>query len=314
MSSVGAATAIPAWAQGLQPRADRHNKTMRTIPCSGERIPAIGMGSWLTFDIAGGGNAAVRADELRAVLQTFLDRGGALIDTSPMYGSSEQVIGELLRPGANAVTGRDRVFAATKVWTIGETAGRGQMEDSLALWRAGGQSFPGYASFDLMQIHNMMDWQTHLKTLKEWKAAGHIRYLGITTSHGRRYDDLEAAMKRERFDFVQFTYNLADRTAESRLLPLAQDRGAAVIINRPFDGGGLFRRIRGKPMPVWSGELGCKSWADYFLKFVVSHAAVTCAIPATSQAAHMAQNMNAILGEQPDAGTRRRMIEYWDKN
>ena len=317
LSSVGASVAIPAWAQAPPPRTGRpqpSNVYTRAIPGSGERIPSVGMGSWLTFDIAGTSNTAVRADELRAVLHTFFDRGGALIDTSPMYGSSERVIGELLQPGANAVSGRERVFAASKVWTFGEAAGHGQMEASLAYWRAGSRSFPGNPSFDLMQIHNMMDWQTHLKTLKSWKAEGRIRYIGITTSHGRRYDDLEAAMMRERFDFVQFTYNLADRTAESRLLPLARDRGAAVIINRPFDGGGLFRHTRGKPVPAWTVELGCNTWADYFLKFIVSHPAVTCAIPATSQAVHMAENMNAVLGAQPDAAMRRRMVEYWDKS
>ena len=312
ISGVGASVAIPALAQVPQSRADRPPVYTRAIPGGGERIPAVGMGSWLTFDIAGSSNAAVRADELRAVLKIFFDRGGALIDTSPMYGSSEQVIGELLRPGANAVAGREHAFAATKVWTIGEATGRGQMEDSLALWRAGSRSFPGNPRFDLMQIHNMLDWQTHLGTLQAWKAEGRIRYLGITTSHGRRYDDLEAAMKRERFDFVQFTYNLADRVAESRLLPLARDRGAAVIINRPFAGGGLFRRIRSKPIPAWAAEFGCKTWADYFLKFIISHPAVTCAIPATSQATHMAENMNALQGELPDAAMRRRMAEYWD--
>ncbi len=305
--------AMPAYALTPRRRTDSPAAHMRSIPGSGERIPAVGMGSWLTFDIAGNSNSAVRADALRQVLQTFFDRGGALIDTSPMYGSSEQVIGELLRPGANAVIGRERVFAATKVWTIGEAAGRGQMEDSLALWRAGRSAFPGNKTFDLMQIHNMMDWQTHLGTLKTWKTEGRIRYIGITTSHGSRSGDLAAAMKVERFDFVQFTYNLTDRSAESRLLPLAQDRGAAVIINRPFDGGGLFRRTRGMPMPAWATELGCKSWADYFLKFIISHPAVTCAIPATSQSSHMAENMHAHLGDLPDAGMRRRMAETWDK-
>lgn len=314
LSRASALMAVPeaVWASG--PRIDRPLVHMRAIPVSGERIPVVGMGSWLTFNVAGNGNAGVTVDALRAVLQTFLDRGGALIDTSPMYGSSEQVIGELLRPGASAVVGRERVFAATKVWTMGEAAGRGQMEDSFALWRAGNGAFPGNPVFDLLQIHNMMDWQTHLRTLKTWKAEGRIRYIGITTSHGSRSDDLEAAMKRERFDFVQFTYNLSDRSVESRLLPLARDRGAAVIVNRPFDGGGLFRRIRGKPLPAWADEFGCKTWADYFLKFIVSHPAVTCAIPATSQATHMAENMKALLGELPDEGMRRRMAENWDRS
>jgi aryl-alcohol dehydrogenase-like predicted oxidoreductase len=160
----------------------------------------------------------------------------------------------------------------------------------------------------------MMDWQTHLRTLKAWKAEGRIRYIGITTSHGSRSGDLEAAMKRERFDFVQFTYNLTDRSVESRLLPLARDRGAAVIVNRPFDGGRLFRQSRGKPMPALATEMGCKSWADYFLKFIISHPAVTCAIPATSQAMHMTENMHALIGELPDSSVRRQMAAYWDKS
>lgn len=314
ISGIGALMTLPATAHAPH---SLHSGPLRVhtrvIPCSGEPIPALGMGSWRTFDIAGSGNAAVRADELRTVLQIFFAKGSALIDTSPMYGTSEQVIGELLRPGVHAVIGRERAFAATKVWTIGEAAGRGQMEQSFAPWRAGGDSFPGNACFDLMQIHNMMDWQTHLKTLKAWKADGHIRYIGITTSHGWRQNELELGMKHERFDFVQFTYNLADRAAELRLLPLAMDRGAVVIINRPFDGGGIFQQIRGKPMSAWATGLGCKTWADYFLKFIVSHPAVTCAIPATSQAAHMAENMNALVGELPDAAMRRQMAEHWDR-
>lgn len=313
LSSVGASMATPAWAQTLRSRPATPAVHTRLIPSSGERIPAVGMGSWLTFDIAASGNAAVTLDALRLVLRTFFDRGGSLIDTSPMYGSSEQVIGDLLRSGGNAIAGRERVFAATKIWTIGEAAGRGQLEESMSLWRSGARALPGNPKFDLVQIHNMMDWQTHLRTLKTWKAEGRIKYLGITTSHGRRYDDLEAAMKRERFDFVQFTYNLAERAAESRLLPLALERGAAVIINRPFDGGELFRRIRAKPIPPWATEIGCKTWADYFLKFIISQPAVTCAIPATSRADHMAQNMNALQGPMPDAAMRRRMAETWDR-
>lgn len=290
------------------PAGDLH---LRPIPASGERIPAIGMGTWLTFDIGGAGNEDVQRDRRRAVLQAFFDRGGRLIDSSPMYGSAESVIGTLLRPGSNAIRGRDRLFAATKVWTIGEAAGRGQMETSIALWR-GEQNARAAGPFDLIQIHNMLDWRTHLQTLTAWKAAGRIRYLGITTSHGNRHEALEAALKRERFDFVQFTYNLADRAAESRLLPLAQDRGAAVIVNRPFDGGRLFDRAAQRPLPAWAAEAGMGSWAEFFLKFVISHPAVTCAIPATSRPEHMAENMAALRGPMPDAALRARMAEYWD--
>lgn len=285
----------------------------RPIPATGERIPVIGMGTWLTFDIASSGNLAVQMEHCRMVLQAFFDGGGSLIDTSPMYGSSERVIGELLSPGARPLIRRARVFAATKVWTVGEAAGRGQMEDSIALWRAGSAGPASDPRFDLIQIHNMLDWQTHLNTLKAWKAEGRIRYLGITTSHGSRHEALEAAMKREHFDFVQFTYNLADRSAESRLLPLALDRGAAVIVNRPFHGGDLFRHHAGRALPAWCIEAGIGTWAEMFLKFVISHPAVTCAIPATSSPQHMRENMGAISGPLPDAALRRRLLALWDK-
>lgn len=266
---------------------------LRPIPSTGERIPAIGMGTWLTFHI--GTDAATRAARL-AILRIFFAGGGRLIDSSPMYGRAEEVLGELLPE----TPGRDRLFAATKVWTPGETLGVRQMERSFGLW--------GLKRFDLMQIHNMVDWPTHVKTLAAWKAQGRIRYLGITTSHGRRHDEMEAALKAERFDFVQLTYNLADRSAEERLLPLAADRGIAVIANRPLDGGALFDRVRGKALPGWAAEIGCENWAQVFLKFVISHPAMTCAIPATSQPAHMTQNIGALGGPLPDAALRRRMV------
>lgn len=266
---------------------------LRAIPATGERVPAIGMGTWLTFHI--GTDPATRAARL-AVLEAFFAGGGRLIDSSPMYGRAEEVLGELLPE----TPGRERLFSATKVWTPGETLGVRQMERSLGLW--------GLKRFDLMQIHNMVDWRTHLKTLRAWKAAGRIRTLGITTSHGRRHDEMEAALKAERFDFVQLTYNLADRSAEERLLPLAAERGIAVIANRPLDGGALFDRVRGKPLPGWAAEIGCANWAQVFLKFVISHPAMTCAIPATSQPAHMRENIGALRGPLPDADLRRRMI------
>lgn len=268
---------------------------VRPIPASGELLPVIGMGSWLTFDV--GQQAAARAQRVQ-VLQAFFDHGGALIDSSPMYGSSEEVIGYCLQQIRN----REKLFAATKVWIYGQWLGKKQMEASRELWDV--------PRFDLMQIHNMLDWQAHLETLKDWKTAGRIRYLGITTSHGRRHAELEAAMQREPFDFVQFTYNIEDREAEQRLLPLARERGMAVLINRPFQGGSLFRRVRGKPLPAWAGEFDCRHWAQFFLKFIVSHPAVTCAIPATSQVPHMLENMGAGIGRLPDAGLRERMIQH----
>mgnify|MGYP001577796687 FL=1 len=266
----------------------------RAIPRSGELLPVIGMGSWLTFDV--GSDAAARAVRLK-VLQAFFDRGGAIVDSSPMYGSSEEVIGYCLKQIEN----KSALFAATKVWIYGQWLGKRQMEASRELW--------GVQRFDLMQIHNMLDWESHLETLKAWKAEGRIRHLGITTSHGRRHEALEKAMAKEPFDFVQFTYNIDDREAEQRLLPLAAERGMAVIANRPFQGGGLFRRVQGKPLPDWAREFDCESWAQFFLKFIVSHPAVTCAIPATSKVKHLEDNMQAGLGRLPDAATRVKMAQ-----
>jgi diketogulonate reductase-like aldo/keto reductase len=268
----------------------------KVIPSTGERLPVIGMGSWITFDV--GEDSQARAERVK-VLQAFFNNDGALIDSSPMYGSSEEVIGECLKQVKN----KDALFAATKVWTIGKSSGIRQMESSQRLW--------GVKRFDLMQIHNMLSWETHLEILKAWKAEGRVRYIGITTSHGRRHETLAKAMADEPFDFVQFTYNLEDREAEQRLLPLAVERGMAVIVNRPFQRGGLFDRVRGKPLPPWAAEFDCRNWAQFFLKFTVSHPAVTCAIPATSKVAHMVENMGAGFGRLPDASTRRRMIDYF---
>jgi diketogulonate reductase-like aldo/keto reductase len=269
----------------------------RPIPSTGERIPLIGVGSWLTFDSGAGSGALER---LQPVLQTFFDHGGRLVDSSPMYGTAERVIGELLP----RVKGKEALFAASKVWIYGQALGRRQMEASRKLW--------GVPRFDLMQIHNMLDWEGHLEVLREMKREGRIRYIGITTSHGRRHDALLRAMRKADFDFVQFTYGLHDRGPESQLLPLAAERRMAVIANRPFDGGDLFARVQGKPLPDWAGEIDCANWAQFFLKFIVSHPAVTCAIPATSNPAHMLENMGANFGRLPDAALRRRMAQYFD--
>lgn len=267
----------------------------RMIPSTGETLPAIGMGSWITFNV--GDN--VMAREVRVeVLRRFFSQGGALIDSSPMYGSSEAVIGHCLtrlnRPA--------QLFSATKVWTWGQSAGGKQMQRSQALW--------GGEPFDLMQIHNLLDWKAHLETLKAWKAEGKVRYLGVTTSHGRRHDELATILRTQPLDFVQFTYNVLDREAEQRLLPLAADRGIAVIINRPFRRGALFDRVAGQSLPGWAEEIDCANWAQFFLKFVVSHPAVTCAIPATSRPDHMLENMGALHGQLPDAAMRRRMARW----
>jgi diketogulonate reductase-like aldo/keto reductase len=279
--------------------ADSANLQLRVIPKSGERIPAIGMGSWLTFAV--GEDKADRASRV-AVLRVFLEQGGRVIDSSPMYGSSEEVIGYCLKQ----LHAQDKIFAATKVWTVGWQAGLRQMHRSRALW--------GVKRFDLMQIHNMLDWRTHLETLKSWKQEGKIRYIGITTSHGRRHAELEKVLATEdAFDFVQFTYNIVDRAAEQRLLPLAAERRLAVIINRPFQGGSLFDSVAAKPLPDWAAEIDCSHWAQFFLKFIISHPAVTCAIPATSRVDHMRENMDSLYGGLPDAALRRRMLAYYQQ-
>ena len=267
----------------------------RIVPSTQQSIPVIGMGSWITFDVGNDTNAIAKRTQ---VLQRFFDHGGGVIDSSPMYGSSEKVIGQCLKH----IPDQQDLFSATKVWTLGESAGIDQMKNSQSLW--------GMKAFDLMQIHNMLDWETHLQTLKEWKDKGYIRHIGITTSHGRRHDDLERVLENEAFDFVQFTYNVIDREAEQRLLPLAQERKIAVIINRPFRGGDLFVLFKNKPLPDWSREFDCNNWAQFFLKFIISHPAVTCAIPATSQVAHMEENMGAGIGRLPDPDMRKKMVRY----
>ncbi|MDX1528677.1 MAG: aldo/keto reductase [Gammaproteobacteria bacterium] len=268
---------------------------VRPIPASSEMLPVIGMGSWITFHV--GDNPAERATRVE-VLREFFARAGGMIDSSPMYGYSEEVIGYCLERLGNP----QALFSATKVWTVGELMGVSQMKHSQYLWGGG--------DFDLMQIHNLVDWQTHMKTLKEWKAQGRIRYIGITTSHGRRHGEFEQVMKTEPVDFAQLTYNILDREAERRLLPLAADRGIAVIVNRPFRRGALLDRLKGKPLPAWAGEFDCQNWAQFLLKFIVSHPAVTCAIPATSQVVHMRENMGANFGRLPDPRTRARMVSH----
>lgn len=285
---LGSAAAIAA----VGARAQAKEALAKPIPASGERIPAIGLGTWLTFDVGGADSPArrVRGD----VLREFLSAGGRLVDSSPMYGTSEEVIG-----AEHARAASLPLFSATKVWTLGGIAGRRQMESSRARWKL--------PRLDLMQVHNLLDWQTHWPTLKAWKAEGRFRYIGMTTSHGRRHDDLAAIMKRERLDFVQFTYNLNDRSVEEVLLPLAADRGVAVIVNRPFDGGALFDARTARPLPGWAKEIDCGSWAEAFLKWIVSHPAVTCAIPATSRVDHLHQNIRALSGALPDPGLRTRI-------
>ncbi|XSG84696.1 MAG: aldo/keto reductase [Methylohalobius sp. ZOD2] len=280
----------PAWlATAKQP-------IQKSIPASGESLAVIGMGTSRTFNVAGDPQSMA---QLSAVLDAFFDHGGALIDSSPMYGNAERVLGELLSQAE-----RKDLFAATKVWIDGKQAGVEQMEQSRRLW--------GVDRFDLMQIHNLRDWRTHLETLKACKAEGRVRYIGITTSHGHDHEELAAILEREPFDFVQFSFNIANRIAEERLLPLAADRGMATLINRPFQRGDLFRRIQGKALPDWATDYDIASWGQFFLKFIASHPAVTCVIPATSKVDHMVDNMGANYGRLPDAETRQRMIQYFE--
>ncbi len=279
-----------------QLRAGEPVMLRKTIPGAAESLPVIGLGSWLTFDV--NTDAPVIADFVR-LIQDFFARGGKLVDSSPMYGSAEQIIGLLLDKSDM----RDRVFTATKVWSDGEQAGIQQMERSAQKW--------GVNHFDLMQIHNLRDWQTHLKTLKAWKAEGKIRYIGITTSHGRSHRELEAILRQEPIDFVQLTYNIEDRSVEQRLLPLAADQGIAVLVNRPYQGGSLFRAVKEKTLPDWTAEFDCRSWGQFFLKYIVSHPAVTCVIPATTKRHHLQDNMDAGIGRQPDAAQRKKMATFF---
>ena len=269
----------------------------KAIPGSGESVPVIGMGSWLTFDVGDDADQRyVRLDVLRA----FFEAGGGIIDSSPMYGTSEEVIGYCLA----RIAEKPSLFSATKVWTPFQWYGVGQMERSEKLW--------GEDRFDLFQIHNLLSWEAHLETLLEWKAQGRVRYIGVTTSHGSRHQELERIIAEQPIDFVQFTYNIIDRQAESRLLPLAAERRLAVIVNRPFQRGALFDRFDRHPLPGWAGDIDCANWAQFFLKFVVSHPAVTCAIPATTRVDHMRENMGAARGRLPDKDMRARMVGYVD--
>jgi len=286
---------------GLMPKmtladAAKSKILQRSIPSSGERIPAIGMGSWLTFDI---GDSQRELGVRVNVLKAFFEQGGGLVDSSPMYGSSQHTIGRCLRELSPA----NNLFSATKVWTPLRRLGIKQIEQSETLW--------GRSRFDLLQVHNMLSWKAHLETLKAWKEEDRVRYIGVTTSHGRRHDELAHIMRREPIDFVQLTYNLTDNVAERLLLPLAEERGIAVIVNRPFRRGQLFGRVRNKPLPPWAHDFGCENWAQIFLKYIISHSAVTCAIPATSRVDHMMENMGALRGEMLDADQRRTIALHY---
>ena len=293
--SACASALVPVRAQqphGVTPPLDSAAPLTRIIPSSGEALPLVGLGSWITFNV---GNDVVARKQCADVMEAFFAAGGKLIDSSPMYGSSQDVIGDgLRRTGA-----LKKVFSADKVWISPASRGPAQIETSRGLW-----SVP---RFDLLQVHNLLSWQEHLPTLLAMKAAGRLRYVGITTSEGRRHREIEQIMRSHPLDFVQVSYSLRDRQADERILPLARDRGIAVIVNRPFEQGDLLRTLGRHPLPAYAAEMQCSSWAQFALKFVASHPTVTCAIPATTRVAHVRENLAAAHGRLPDADMRKRM-------
>jgi diketogulonate reductase-like aldo/keto reductase len=267
----------------------------RPIPSSGERIPLIGLGTWITFNV---GDDPELRDESVQVMRAFFGAGGRMIDSSPMYGSSQDVIGY----GLQRLRRPSPVFSADKVWIASGSEGPAQIEQSRSRW--------GIQRFDLLQIHNLLVWEEHLPTLLAMKAEGRVRYVGITTSEGRRHDEIEEIMATRPIDFVQVTYNIVDREVERRILPLAKDRGIAVIANRPFREGRLTRQLDREPLPAWAAEVGATSWAQFLLKFIVSHPAVTCAIPATTRPDHAIENVGAAAGPLPEEALRHRMAAH----
>lgn len=286
------AAGVTPWSRGLA--ASDRTLITRPIPADGRRLPVVGLGTSRTFDVA---PAAEAMAPLQQVLEIFLQGGGELVDTSPMYGHAEEVIGVLSR----SLKDPQDMFLATKVWTRGREAGIRQMQESLRLMQR--------QSVELMQVHNLVDTDTHMRTLRQWREQGRIQYIGVTHYRSDAFDSLAAAMRKHRPQFVQLNYSLAEREAEQYLLPLAQELGIAVIVNRPFARGRLFRQVRGKPLPTWAADFDCNTWAQFFLKFVVSHPTVTCAIPATSKPRHMRDNIQAAHGGLPDRGQRQRMAD-----
>jgi len=279
-------------------RDERLALLTRPVPSSGERLPLIGLGSSRTFNV---GSDPQALDNVAEVMRYFFNAGGSVIDSSPMYGSAQPAIGY----GLAKLKRTQNVFSADKVWTWNANEGHEQIERSRQHWKV--------KTFDLMQVHNLVEWPSHLATLQQMKKSGEIKYVGITTSHGRRHDEFVDIMKTQPLDFVQFTYNILDREAEQVLLPLARKKGIAVIINRPFQRGDLIDALETKPLPAWAGDIDCYSWPQFLLKFIVSHPDVTCAIPATSQVPHIKENMAAGYGALANKAMRKRMIDYVEK-
>jgi diketogulonate reductase-like aldo/keto reductase len=293
---VGAATTVALLTIGGAAAAARPAMASRKVPSSGEEIPVIGMGSSDTFDV---GDDPASREGLRGVLRSLVAGGGRVIDTSPMYGRAETVLGDLIE----GLGLGPKLWIATKVWTRGRDAGARQIEESFARLRT--------KKLDLLQIHNLLDWREHVPTLRALQAAGRVRYSGITHYRADAHADLERVLGEEKFDWLQVNFSLAEREAEQRLLPYCRDRGVAVMVNRPFADGAMFAKVRGRPLPGWAEEIGCRGWGQFFLRFVVSHPAVTCVIPATSKPQHMIDNAAAGLAPLPDEQQRRRMADYW---
>ena len=291
IGGTAAAVALP-----ITTRAATESSTMltRTIPSSGEKLPVIGLGTWRAFDVDL--TSDIRR-QLEEVLSLFVKLGGRVIDSSPMYGRAEEVIGELTA----ALGIREKLFLATKVWTRGKENGIKSTERSMALLRTN--------RIDLMQVHNLLDVHTHLATLRQWKEQGRIRYIGVTHYNSSAFPEIEKILRTEKLDFLQINYSLMEPEAEQRVLPVTQERRIAVLVNRPFGGGDIFERVRSKPLPDWAAEFDCRSWAQFFLKWIIAHPAVTCVIPATDKPRHLEDNMLAGIGPLPDARMRRRMVE-----
>lgn len=279
----------------ISARAANESSTMltRAIPSTGEKLPVIGLGTYNVFDVD---LKAHNETQLGEVLSLFVKLGGRVIDSSPMYGRAEEVIGTL----AAKLNLRDKLFLATKVWTRGKQAGIDSMQRSAQRFRTD--------RIDLMQVHNLVDLNTQLATMREWKAQGRFRYIGITHYNSSAFNEVEKVLRAEKLDFLQINYSIMEREAEQRILPLAQDRQVAVLINRPFGGGDLFSRVRSKPLPDWAAEFDCFSWAQFLLKWIVAHPAVTCAIPATNNPSHLGDNFHGGIGRLPDEKMRRRML------
>jgi diketogulonate reductase-like aldo/keto reductase len=298
LAALAAAAAAASFPLRLRAQGSSEPPLTRPVPSSGEALPLVGLGSWITFNV---GNDRALREQCTAVMRAFFDAGGRMIDSSPMYGSSQEVIGE----GLARIGPPRRLFAADKVWIGSGARGPAQIEASRQLWRI--------PRFDLLQVHNLLAWEEHLPALMAMKREGRLRYVGITTSEGRRHREFEQIMRVYPLDFVQFSYNVLDREAEQRLLPLARERRIAVIVNRPFRRGDLTRALARHPLPPWAAEIGCTSWAQILLKFIVAHPAVTCAIPATSNVDHVRENLAAARGPMPDESMRKRIVDHVER-